>query len=175
MRSSSVKAIALGGVLAAMAVVMLCISGLIPVFTYAAPILCMVISAFVIKLCGARIAWAWYVAVGSLGLLLCADKEAAMIYAVLGYYPLIKPQLDKIKFSLLLKLLIFNGTTLTLYCLLLNLLGLQELAQELKALGTVMTILFFFLGNTVFLLVDHVLGKAFKKNLKKSGGKGFDL
>ena len=68
--------IALGGMLAAAAVVLMSIGTIIPVATYAAPVLCMVLGRTVLKICGSRIAWAWYGAVAILSVLLAPDKEA---------------------------------------------------------------------------------------------------
>ena len=45
----------------------------------------------VLKTCGVRIAWAWYGAVAILSLLLAPDKEAAAVFAFLGYYPIVTP------------------------------------------------------------------------------------
>ena len=59
MRNNEAKSIALGGVLAALAVVIMCMGGLIPVATYVCPTLCMIALCFVVQLCGKRIAWAW--------------------------------------------------------------------------------------------------------------------
>ena len=76
---------ALGGMLAALAVVLMTMGGMIPVATYVVPMICMLILKLVASLCGIRIAWAWYGAVTLLGLLLCPDKEAAAVFAALGY------------------------------------------------------------------------------------------
>ena len=65
---------ALGGVLGALAVVIMCLGTLIPVGTYACPMLCAVVLQMVLKTCGSRIAWAWSGAVALLGLLLAPDK-----------------------------------------------------------------------------------------------------
>ena len=81
--------------LAAAAVVLMSIGTIIPIATYAAPVLCMMVGQMVLKLCGSRIAWAWYGAVTVLSLLLAPDKEAAAVFAVLGYYPVVKPKLEK--------------------------------------------------------------------------------
>ena len=58
MRNDRVKAIALGGVLAALAVVIMCLGGLIAVATYVCPMLCAMLTYCVSRLCGRRIAWA---------------------------------------------------------------------------------------------------------------------
>ena len=58
MRSSS-RPIALGGMLAALACVIMGMGGLIPVATYVVPMLCMFLLQFVLKSYGSRIGWAW--------------------------------------------------------------------------------------------------------------------
>ena len=72
---------ALGGVLAALAVVIMALGTLIPVATYVCPVLCMLLLQAVNKLCGSRVAWAWYGAVAILSMLLAPDKEKAAILA----------------------------------------------------------------------------------------------
>ena len=71
----------MGGVFAALAVVIMNLGGLIPMATYVCPTLCMVILSFVHMACGRRIAWSWYAAVSILSLLMSPDKEAAAVFA----------------------------------------------------------------------------------------------
>ena len=85
----------MGGVFAALAVVIMNLGGLIPMATYVCPTLCMVILSFVHMACGRRIAWSWYAAVSILSLLMSPDKEAAAVFAFLGYYPILKPVFDR--------------------------------------------------------------------------------
>lgn len=152
---------ALGGMLAALAVVLMTMGGMIPVATYVVPMICMLILKLVASLCGIRIAWAWYGAVTLLGLLLCPDKEAAAVFAALGYYPIVKPRLDRTKLPWLWKGLLFNGSIQLLYWILLNLFGIGELVQEFEGMGAVMTAVLLVMGNVVFLLLDKVLGRSF--------------
>ena len=152
---------ALGGMLAALAVVLMTMGGMIPVATYVVPMICMLILKLVASLCGIRIAWAWYGAGTLLGLLLCPDKEAAAVFAALGYYPIVKPQLDRTKLPWLWKGVLFNGSILLLYWILLNLFGIGELVREFEGMGAVMTAVLLVLGNVVFLLLDKVLGRSF--------------
>lgn len=159
MRNESVKAIALGGVLAAVAVVVMCLGGMIALATYVCPMLCVILTFFVLHLCGKRIAWAWYGAVAIISLLLCPDKEAAAIYLVLGYYPIIKSGLDKSRLMLLWKLLIFNAAILLVYSVLLQFMGMSQLLQEFSQLGTVMLVVLLVMGNAVFFLLDVLLGR----------------
>lgn len=163
MRNSAAKAMALGGVLGALAVVIMSMGTLIPVATFVCPMLCMMILQFVLKLCGERIAWAWYGAVALLGLLLAPDKEAAAVFAFLDYYPIVKPKLDKLPLAVLWKLLLFNAAILVMYWLLANLFGMTELNAEFRELGTVMTVVLLLLGNVTFFLLDLLLGKKVRR------------
>lgn len=160
---SEARLIALGGMMAALACVIMGMGGLIPVATYVVPMLCILLLQFVFKTCGRRIAWAWYGAVAILGLLLCPDKEAAAVFLALGYYPIVKPRLDKMKLSWLWKGLLFNGTVLILYWLLIHLLGLSQVVQDFDGMGFAMVLALLAMGNVVFLLMDLVLGRRFKK------------
>ena len=157
MRNHQAKYIALGGVMAALAVVIMCLGGLIPVATYVCPVLCMLLLSFVLQMCGKRIAWAWYGAVAALCLLLGPDKEAAVIFLVLGYYPILKPRLDALKLGWVLKLLFFNITLLLAYTGLIFLLGMDQLLGEFQELGTFMTAITLLLGNITLFLLDKVL------------------
>ena len=158
--------VALGGMLAAAAVVMMCIGTIIPVATYAAPVLCMMLCQMVLKCCGSRITWAWYGAVAVLSLLMAPDKEAAAVFAVLGYYPIVKPKLDRTKAKWLWKGLLFNGSILMLYWILLNLLGIYQLVEEFSGMGFVMTAVLLVLGNVTFFLFDRLLTMKLKKRIR---------
>ena len=157
------RRIALGGMMAALAVVLMAMGGLIPVATYVIPMLCMFLLQLVLKSCGSRIGWAWYGAVSILGLLFCPDKEASAVFAALGYYPIVKPKLDKCSLPWLWKGLLFNGTVLILYWLLLNLFGLQQVVQDFEEIGGIMTAVLLLMGNVVFALIDILLGRDRKR------------
>lgn len=157
-RKTPASRIALGGVLAALAVVIMSIGTLIPVATYVCPLLCIIGLQLVLNTCGSRIAWAWYGAVSILALLLSPDKEAAAVFLFLGYYPIIKPWMDRRKWPAVWKLVLFNGATGALYFLLLKLLGLPELTEEFAEFGIFMLAVLLVMGNTVFFMTDYLLG-----------------
>ena len=159
MRRNAAKEIALGGMLAALAIVIMCLGGMIPSATFVCPMLCCLLLALVRKLCGDRIAWAWYGAVAILGLLMSPDKEAAAVFVCLGYYPIIKPKFEKSRLKWLWKLLYFNVVILLMYQLLIHLFGMAQLAAEWKELGMVMTLVMLVLGNVTFVLLDRVLSR----------------
>lgn len=151
--------IALGGMLAALALVIMNLGTILPVATYICPMASMVLLRLVLKLCGRRIAWAWYGAVALLSALMTPDKEAAAVFVFLGYYPIVKPRLDSSRLPWLWKGLLFNASILIMYWLLIHLLGLEALAEEFAQTGTVLTVVMLLLGNVVFFLMDRVLGK----------------
>lgn len=154
--------IALGGMLAAAAVVLMSIGTIIPVATYAAPVLCLLLCQTVLKLCGKRIAWAWYGAVAFLSQLMAPDKEAAAVFLVLGYYPILKLKLDALKGKWLWKALYFNGSILALYWVLMNIIGMQQLLSDFEGMGLAMTAVLLILGNVTFFLLDRLLEKKLK-------------
>lgn len=154
---------ALGGVLAALAVVIMSMGTLIPVATYVCPMLCALLLQMVVKACGSRIGWSWYGAVMVLSLLMAPDKEAAAVFAAIGYYPIVKPTLDRKKGKWLWKVLLFNGSVLLMYWLLMHLFGLEQITKEFEGLGAAMTLVLLILGNVTFFLLDRLLGMKPKK------------
>ena len=157
MRNTPARKIAFGGMFAALAMVIMNLGSLIPVANFVCPMLCMLILAFVTRMCGNRIGWAWYGAVAILSLLMAPDKEAAAVFAFLGFYPIIKPWMDRMKMAPVAKLLVFNALILLMYWLLIHLFGMAQIAAEYRELGRVMTALMLVLGNVTFFLLDKVL------------------
>ena len=157
MGRNGAKSVALGGVMAALAVVIMCMGGIIPLATYVCPMLCAVLLAAVLRLTGRRIGWAWYGAVSLLSLLLGPDKEAAAVFTFIGFYPIVKPAFDRCKLGLLYKTVLFNVLILLMYGLLIYLMGMEQLAAEFRDMGRIMTVVTLILGNAVFFLLDKVL------------------
>ena len=148
---------ALGGIFAALAVVIMSMGTMIPVATYTAPVLCMVLLQQVLKTCGGRVAWAWYGAVAILSALMAPDKEAAAVYLALGYYPILKPIFDQKKGKWLWKMLFFNTVILLTYWLMMHLFGFDQLSAEFSEMGKLLTAVMLALGNVTFFLLDKVL------------------
>ena len=163
MRQTNAKVIALGGLLAAVAMVIMCLGGMIPLSTYICPMLCAIIQFVVVQFCGRRIAWVWYAVVSILSLLMGPDKEAACVFLMLGYYPIVKPFFDRSRLRWLWKLLLFNGSITVLYMGLIRLLGLTEALAEAEELGKWGLVIMLLLGNVTFFLLDYVLNMVILK------------
>jgi hypothetical protein len=162
------KAVALGGMLGAVAMVIMLLGGLIPVSTYICPVMCMLILQTVLNLCGKKIAWAWYIMVALLSLLLGPDKEAAALLVLMGYYPIIKPKMDRLPLKILWKLVFFNAITVFMYTAVVALLGLEAILVEHTLLGYASLALMILLGNATFFLLDRILTKFATKKTRKA-------
>lgn len=111
----SVKA-AMCGLAAALSVVFMFLGGLFYVFAYVVPILLSILITIIKKTFGTSSALTVYIATSILSLILVSDKECVMMYLLFfGYYPLIKPHIEKVKLKVIafvLKLLLFNSALL---------------------------------------------------------------
>lgn len=163
MRNHNTRKIAFGGFMAALAVVIMCLGGLIPVATYICPLLCMMVLNVGCKTCGKRIAWAWFGAVSLLAALMGPDKEAAGVFLFLGYYPIIKDWFDRKPMSWLWKMVYFTCSTLVLYYTMLHILGMADIADDFQELGVIMTAGMLVTGNLIFLLTDRILANMNRK------------
>lgn len=159
MRNGAAKKMAVCGVTAALALVIMCLGGLIPVATYLCPMLCALLLSIVLRLCGSRLCWVWYATVSVLSILMAPDKEAAAVFLFLGYYPIVKPRLDGLRFGWFWKLALFNVSIGAMYGLLIFLFGMRELLDSSEELGTVMLAVMLVLGNITFFLLDRLLSR----------------
>ena len=162
-RRNVANPIALGGVFAALAVVVMSMGGMIPATTFVCPAICMLLLRVIRKQFPPKIGWAWYGAVAILSLLLSPDKEAAAVFAAIGYYPLLKPTMDGWPLKWLWKALYFNAVILALYWVLMHIFGMAELLAEFEEMGTVMIIVTLAMGNATFFLLDMLLGRDLKR------------
>ena len=167
MRRNSAKNIAMGGVFAALAVVIMCLGTIIPVATFVCPMACMILLTVVCRLTGTRIAWAWYGAVSLLSLLLGPDKEAAAVFLFLGYYPIVKPWIDRRRLPVLWKFAVFNASIFLMYGALIYLFGLNAILEDFEELGAVMTVVTWILGNVTLFLLDFNLTYFLKRGMRK--------
>lgn len=160
--------LALGGISAGLSVVIMSLGTVIPVATYVCPMLCALVLHVYLRVCGRRAAWTWYAAVALLSALLAPDKEAAAVFVFFGYYPIVKPLLDRLRPPFLWKLVYFNAATVAMYALLIFVMGMNDLVEEFSALGTVLTLVTLVLGNVTFFLLDRLLAMLTARMGRKS-------
>lgn len=156
------RELALAGMLAALGTVLLCLGGIVPLATYIAPILASLAVLVAREECRMSFAIGCYAVSAALGLLLSPDKEAAMLYAFLGYYPLLKPRLDLLRprlLRVLVKLLICCAAAGSMYALLIFVFRLEAVVQEFAEASPALLALTAALGVAVFLLYDLSLSR----------------
>jgi len=159
MKNSNASKVAFCGVFAAAALTVMTLVGIVPLATYITPMICCLFCNIVYLSCGRIMAWVWYVAVSILSLLIGPDKEAAFVFMSLGYYPILKPWFDKIRYAMIVKILYFNLITAIMYLIILRMLGLEEVTAEYSTLGVFGTILTVILGSITFVLLDTLLNR----------------
>lgn len=151
---------ALTGMMCALGAAIMMMGALFPLATFCCPALAGLVLIPVFVECGEKLSWCAYAAIAALSLMLCPDKEAALLFVFLGYYPILKWRLEQIRSRLLrifAKLGIFNLSVGIAYALLIFLLRMDAILQEYREMGMVLAIACLLLGNLTLLLYDRLL------------------
>lgn len=151
--------VALGGVTAALSIIIMMLAGVTSTLVYAIP---MFVGALLIVLVietGKGFATAVYVAVSVISLLLLGNKEPAVMYAAFfGYYPIIKSILEKhLKsvFCWVIKFLVFNVAMVVAYLSVTKIFMISF--EDIEAFGKWALPLLLLAGNVVFVMYDVLL------------------
>ena len=154
------RELALAGMLAALGAVLLGLGGLVPLATYAAPVLASAAVLIAREECRAGPAFGCYAVSAALGLLLSPDREAALLYAFLGYYPLLKPRLDALRprpLRALAKLLLCCAAVGAMYALLIFVFRSDAVVREAAETSPALLAATAALGAVVFFVYDLAL------------------
>lgn len=151
--------VAMGGIVAALAVVLMFFTGVFPFATYALPALAGLLMVIIVIDYNAKWAVSVYVAVSILSLLITPDREAAMLFiAFFGYYPILKSVFEKLPrvIEYVLKFLVFNVAIVGAYYVIINVFGMPDILSEFKEVGIPLML---GLGNVTFLIYDIAITK----------------
>jgi hypothetical protein len=154
------KKMALTGMLCALAVAIMMMGGLIPLATYCCPALAGLMLIPIFVECGEKLSWCAYAAIAALSLMLCPDKEAALFFVFLGYYPIVRWRLEQIRSAplrIIAKLGVFNIAVGIIYLLLIFLFRMDRIIQEYQEMGLILTAVCLLLGNITLLFYDRLL------------------
>ena len=154
------RELALCSLLGALAVVFLFLGGVLPLAFYACPLLASAALLPVREECRRSYQWCCFFAAALLGLLLGPDKESALLFCFLGYYPLIQPRLDALRpcaLRVLAKLGLYVLAIGVMYALLLFVFRLDAVTAELTATAPWLIAATFALGAVLLLLYDELL------------------
>ncbi len=151
--------VALGGVTAAVSLLLMILSGVIISLEYAIPMMTGALLMMLVVEFGKGFAFLIYIAVGIISLLILGNKEPAVMYLMFfGYYPIIKSILEK-KFNGLLcwifKYLIFNAAMISSYFVVTKIFMISF--DDFKEFGRFALLVFLLAGNVLFLMYDILL------------------
>ena len=151
------------GLAAALSTALMLLGGLIPLATYAVPMLCGAVLIPVIMTFGKRDAWLVWLATAVLSLFLGADKEAAFFYLFIGSWPLIEPGFRRIRsrgVRALAKAVYFNASFALMYAVLALVLNMSAVLNEFREMGVGLFLLFWAMFNLSMFLYDRLLDPA---------------
>ena len=153
--------VALGGAVAALGLVLMFMTALIPFGTYAFPTFAGILTVVIVIEIGYGYAVAVYAATAILSFLLVPDKEAALMYAIFfGFYPILKGLIERLPnkpAQYALKLVLFNACVIAAFFIAVNLLSIP--AESYNLFGLQLPVIFLFFGNVFFVLYDYCITK----------------
>ena len=164
------RRLAVSGMMVALATAILLLGGVIPAATFTGPALAGIVLIPVLAEGGRRMALGAWLAISALSLMLCADKEAALLFAFLGWYPAVKWQLDaKLPGwrGLPVKLLLWNLCAGALAAMIFFVFRMDQVIAEYREMGRAMLIAFVLLANVTLVLYDRLMNILAAVYLKK--------
>ena len=155
------RRIALCGVMVALGAAVMMAGGVIPVMTFCSPAIAGLTLLPILREYGAKWALCAWIAVSALALMLSPDKESALLFAFLGYYPALKPRLDAIRrrpVRVAAKLAAFNASAGAMLLCMAFVFVMPAVMAEYAEMSRAMLIVFALLVNATLLLYDRLLG-----------------
>ena len=145
----------------ALCLIILFMTGMFPFATYALPAMAGIVLIVVVQENGLKAALLVYVAVALLSVFVVPDREAALMFiAFFGYYPVIKPSLDRMRvkpLAYLIKLIIFNVAVIAAYFMIIYVFGIPDILEEFGDFGRYSALVLLGMGNVVFIVYEFAL------------------
>lgn len=160
---------AIGGVIAALSVVLMFLTSVIPSMTYALPAMAGILLIIIVIEIDKKWALGVYAVVSILSILLIADKEAAVMYIMFfGYYPIVKAVFES-RFNntlcWVLKLITFNISMVIAFLITTYVFNIPF--DEMEEYGAIAAFGLLGVGNVVFIIFDFALTNLVKLYLLK--------
>ncbi|MBQ3416655.1 MAG: hypothetical protein IJH32_02350 [Ruminococcus sp.] len=148
--------ISIGGIIAALSIVLMFLTSIVPFGTYAFPMISGILLCVIVIEINYPWAFATWFAVSVLSLLILTDKEAALYYAAFfGFYPIIKSFIERLRFKALqylIKYVIFNVCMIAAFFIGIFLLSVPK--ESFYLFGFYLPWVFLIAGNLFFILYD---------------------
>ncbi len=160
---NAAKYIAYSGIIVACSIAVMIIGSYMTTAAY----VCVAAASFLVftisEECNMRYAFAAYICVSILGILFVPYKKIVWMFILLiGYYPLLKKQFDKIKTRILrvvVKLVLCDATMSLIFYATIKLMYLEELTNQFGQYAKIVLVLFIIGANIAFLCYDYALFK----------------
>jgi len=159
-----VRRVAFGGIVSALSLVCMFLSGIFPFAEYTCPALAGMLLTVLVMEFGQGTAWTAYGAVALLSLLLVPNRESSLLFCFFfGHYPILKALLERIPLRAAewaVKIAVFNVCVLAAYGLMVYGLGMSAVLKDAAIGGLSLRaslILLLAAGNGVFVLYDVTL------------------
>lgn len=153
------KKLILSSIVAALSLFLMIIAGIIPIGTYAIPVVASLLYIVLVKEIGYGWAVMAYAVTSIMSFILCADKETAINFILFfGYYPILKMQLEKIHLlalKIIIKLTIFNAAMIAVFYIATFILMIP--ASAYTVFGLYIPWIILAVGNVVFIIYDYAL------------------
>ena len=148
--------VSIGGVVAALGLVLMFLTSIVPFGTYALPTLAGILLVIVVIEIGYPFALSVFAATALLSMLIVTDKEAALLYtAFFGYYPVIKALIERIRsraVQYIVKYALFNACMIAVFYLAIWVFSVPT--DSFVVFGVYLPWAFLLAGNVFFLLYD---------------------
>lgn len=148
--------VSLGGIVAALSLVLMLLCSVIPFGTFAFPTFAGILLVLIVFNLGYGWAFAVYAVTAVLSFLLVTDKEAALYYtAFLGFYPIVKGLVERIRsktVQYLLKYALFNLCMIAAFYIGTAVLSVPK--ESFTLFGMYLPWLFLIIGNVFFIIYD---------------------
>ena len=161
-RRSDTKRLALCGVLAALALALMFLGGVLPFASVACPVLASLVLIPVYAETGKKWSAVWFLGVAALAALLAPEKEAAVLFAFFGYYPMLRKYLHRLRPKALqwaVKVVFCTGAVLGAYALMLFVFRLEALRAEFAQYETYLLAVLLVMANVTFIVYDVLIGR----------------
>ncbi len=159
MNNKTTFKVSLGGVISALCIALMLLSSILPVGTFAFPAFAgMLLTVITVEL-GQKWGWLVYLSISLLSFFLLSNKEA-MIYFVffLGFYPILKSNIEKLKSKFLqyiIKFAVFNICAIVSFFLGIFVFGIPK--ESYNLFNIYLPQVFLILGNLFFVIYDRAV------------------
>lgn len=151
--------IAFCGIVTALSIVIMMLSAVLPIATYALPALAGILGIMLVIEVGIGWALPAYVATSLISIFFVPDKEAALIYILFaGYYPIVKAPIERLKSRVLayvIKFAIFNAAVISSFFLAVYVMMVPM--ETFTIFGAYLPWVLLLVGNVIFIIYDFAL------------------